>query len=265
MIVRVKTVRFSSHQSLLGEGGGLVGQTLFKRDCPPNGAACEVQLQLFDAQGQPIPQVIINDEPVLLPEISQLNPGQTDLPTLRRRAPISPVVAVLKRSGGCARIQGSYETFSAQGEIIESYNASPATALTAASLPEFFGSDFARGVTTQHLGSEPQRRLGLNVYNPDPQPTDAVFVGSQRSGQEFFVVAPANTSVTSAFFDETFTAVPDPLCTEIEIGMQLNLPPRSLASTQGTTERKVYVTLISVVVGGANFQFKPVPLEVVER
>ncbi len=251
---------------LLGEGGGLTGQTLFKIDCPPQGDDCDVQLQLFDAQGNPIPDVILNGETVDLPWNLKLNPGQTTLSTLTERVPIAPVVVDLNRSGGCAQFQVSYEIYEEARRIIESYNALPATPINAADGP-LFGLNFARGVATQELGTDPQRQLAINVYNPDPRPPDEVFVGSQRQGQEFFATTPANTAVLSQFFGEAFEGIPDPACTEMDIGMQFGggFPMSSSPTTQGTTERKVYVTLISVVGSGTNFQFKPVPLEVVER
>ena len=250
---------------LVGEGGGLVGQTLFKLDCPP-GPGCGLELEMFDAQGNPITEAILNGTTAVLPSNIQLDSGETDIDIITSPSPIAPRVAVFTRSGGCAQIQGSYEIFNAQGDIIESYNELPATPINAADGP-LFGLNFARGVATQELGTGPQRQLAINVYNPDPRPTDEVFVGSQREGQEFFATTPANTAVLSRFFGEAFEGIPDPACTEMDIGMQFGggFPMSSSPTTQGTTERKVYVTLISVVGGGTNFQFKPVPLKVVER
>ena len=63
---------------LVGEGGGLVGQTLFKLDCPP-GPGCGLELEMFDAQGNPITEAILNGTTAVLPSNIQLDSGETDI------------------------------------------------------------------------------------------------------------------------------------------------------------------------------------------
>ena len=68
---------------LVGEGGGLVGQTLFKLDCPP-GPGCGLELEMFDAQGNPITEAILNGTTAVLPSNIQLDSGETDIDIITR-------------------------------------------------------------------------------------------------------------------------------------------------------------------------------------